>query len=422
MFVGSLRRKAIGLKLIFTWQRISQKIMITEFSIENYKSIENLSINLGRVNVFIGENGCGKSNILEALVLTLAATQNKLDNEFLTSRGVRVTNPELMRSAFELKKNISPIKFDFTINEINKFEYLLTNDNNPYSKWGIKEVSMYNKNYGEKLSNVIDEMIQERRSLIISLNEDNELPSSDEIQSYTTTKNFILRELFLNKTFNDFLIYSPENTSLRTFEKEGQIEPLGINGEGLFKLLKYFASQPQIGGIVEVKKYLKLFEWFEDFKIPDKLYEGESFLQIKDRFLDVKIEYFDQRSSNEGFLFVLFYFSLLISDLTPNFFAIDNIEASLNPKLCTKLIINISELAKKYNKQIILTTHSPSVLDGLNLNDPEQKLFLVYRNKLGRTKIKQIEKPTPIEGQEPIKLSEAFLRGYIGGLPKNFSL
>jgi len=56
------------------------------------------------------------------------------------------------------------------------------------------------------------------------------------------------------------------------------------------------------------------------------------------------------------------------------------------------------------------------------LNDPEQKLFLVYRNKLGHTAINQIEKPKPIENQEPIKLSEAFLRGYIGGLPKNFSI
>ena len=43
--------------------------MFTEVQIENYKSIQSLKINLGRVNVFIGENGCGKSNILEELEL-----------------------------------------------------------------------------------------------------------------------------------------------------------------------------------------------------------------------------------------------------------------------------------------------------------------------------------------------------------------
>ena len=43
--------------------------MFTEVQIENYKSIQSLKIGLGRVNVFIGENGCGKSNILEAIAL-----------------------------------------------------------------------------------------------------------------------------------------------------------------------------------------------------------------------------------------------------------------------------------------------------------------------------------------------------------------
>ena len=39
--------------------------MISEISIKNFKSIEDLSLPLGRVTVLIGENGSGKSNILE---------------------------------------------------------------------------------------------------------------------------------------------------------------------------------------------------------------------------------------------------------------------------------------------------------------------------------------------------------------------
>ena len=35
--------------------------------IENFKSIDRLELELGRVNLIIGENGCGKTNILEAL-------------------------------------------------------------------------------------------------------------------------------------------------------------------------------------------------------------------------------------------------------------------------------------------------------------------------------------------------------------------
>ena len=40
------------------------------------------------------------NHILEAIALASAAAQNKLDNEFLISRGIRVTETRFMRSAF----------------------------------------------------------------------------------------------------------------------------------------------------------------------------------------------------------------------------------------------------------------------------------------------------------------------------------
>ncbi|XZN90257.1 MAG: AAA family ATPase [Microcoleus sp.] len=222
--------------------------------------------------------------------------------------------------------------------------------------------------------------------------------------------------IYLNK----FIIYSPENQALRTFEKEGQIQPLGINGEGLFKLLKVLNSDENQEPLNEIKKKLKLIDWFQDFEASPNSSNIQNSLQIKDRYLDPDLAYFDQRSSNEGFLFLLFYLALFISDITPKFFAIDNIDASLNPRLCRRLIQELVELAKKHDKQVIFTTHNPAVLDGLDLDDDEQRLFVISRNQLGHTKARRILKPEPLERQEPVKLSEAFLRGYIGGLPKNF--
>src|SRR5882724_857921 len=75
--------------------------MIRTVNIENYKSIPSLRLDLGRLTVLIGANGSGKSNLLEAIALASAAAQNKLDNEFLISRGIRVAETRFMRSAFE---------------------------------------------------------------------------------------------------------------------------------------------------------------------------------------------------------------------------------------------------------------------------------------------------------------------------------
>lgn len=216
-----------------------------------------------------------------------------------------------------------------------------------------------------------------------------------------------------------FLIYSPEYHCLRNFKEEGQIQPLGINGEGLFKLLQVLSLEKNQAQLNEIKEKLKLMGWFKDFQVPNNLFFGERAIQIEDRYLAQEI-IFDQRSTNEGFLFLLFYFCLFISEETPSFFAIDNIDASLNPKLCRRLIKELVNLAKQHDKQVILTTHNPAILDGLNLGDDEQRLLVVSRNRSGYTKAKRFLKPETPEGEEPVTLSEAFLRGYLGGLPKSF--
>ena len=379
--------------------------MLKEVRIENYKSIQKLKLELGRVTVLIGENGCGKSNILEAIALASAAADDKLDNEFLGSRGIRVTEPQFMRSAFEKENSTKDIGMELSGNNA-EIKFVLQNNNQPYSKWTKRE-----NNYYKTSENPVDleRAFREPRNSLLDYNIF--LSNQHQHHVYTITKFKI--------PIQEFIIYSPENQALRTFEKEGQIQPLGINGEGLFKLLKVLNSDNQ-EQLNEIKKKLQLIDWFQDFEASPNLSSIQNSLQIKDRYLDPDLAYFDQKSSNEGFLFLLFYFALFISDLTPKFFAIDNIDASLNPRLCRRLMQELVELATKHDKQVIFTTHNPAILDGLDLDDDEQRLFVISRNQLGYTKARRILTPKPLEGQEPVKLSEAFLRGYIGGLPKNF--
>jgi predicted ATPase len=376
--------------------------MIKEIRIKNYKSINKLKLELGRVTVLIGENGCGKSNILEAIALGSAAASDKLDNEFLVSRGIRVTDSQLMRSAFEHEQLNRDIMVSF-INK-NEFTFNLSHDNQPYSIW--KHSIDYSKTH---FSGYINSFLKV-----------NNLYQEINIREISVDMLKLLSRNFIQTNINDiinFLIFSPENKTLRIFEEEGQIQPLGINGEGLLKFLQFLnESQPQ--KIEQIKKHLKLIDWFADFEIPKS--QEERKINLKDRYLAESLDYFTQKSSNEGFLFLLFYFALFISEITPQFFAIDNIDNSLNPRLCRRLIQELVKLAKENDKQVILTTHNPAVLDGLNLDDEEQRLYVISRNQLGYTKANRVTSPKPLEGQQPVRLSEAFLRGYIGGLPKNF--
>lgn len=192
-----------------------------------------------------------------------------------------------------------------------------------------------------------------------------------------------------------------------------QILPLGINGEGLFKLLSVLSEDPDQQAMDSIRRGLKLFGWFEDLEIAKGGMPGASGLRVRDRFVDAASRVLDQKSVNEGFLFLLFYGALFASKLTPHFFAIDNVDASLNPKLCQGMVTYLTQLARENEKQVIMTTHNPAILDGLNLDDDAQRLFVVSRGMAGETRVRRIEKPRTAEGAPPFRLSEAFLRGAV---------
>jgi predicted ATPase len=242
-------------------------------------------------------------------------------------------------------------------------------------------------------------------------NEDNSKVVAENFSTTLKTKSNLL---FSDPIIQKYKIYAPENTFLRRFEDEEAGDPLGIKGEGLFRLLRYFQTHEDKKYINAIKEALNALDWFEDFKIPDGLASGERKLSIIDRFLDPEVS-ISQNSANEGFLFILFYISLFVSEDTPSFFAIDNLDASFNPKLCKHITQILIDTAKKTQKQALFTTHNPFILDGLDLTDDEQRLFVVYRNQKGYTIAKRVE-----PNERSIPLSEQWMKGFLGGLPKNF--
>ena len=83
------------------------------------------------------------------------------------------------------------------------------------------------------------------------------------------------------------------------------------------------------------------------------------------------------------------------------------------------LIAELVNLSKDRGKQVLITTHNPAVLDGLNLLDDEQRLFEVYRNDDGHTKTRRIKFRDDLS-DKPDKLSEMWTNGLLGAIPRNF--
>ena len=403
--------------------------MIKSIQLKNFKSVVDLSLDLGTFNVLIGENGCGKSNILEAIAFGAAASNDKLDYEYFGNRGIRATNSEFMYSAFTSSKKKKAIAINITTEE-RFYPYDLVNDPTNPKKWinknkeaALKEIdrifkAIYIEDDEEKRAKVLSE-IKEGKDAIFTISEflkpyRNE---SDFKEFFAKLYPTILENAFSTPEISNYMIYSPEQSHLRKTEETAPIYPIGNKGEGLFQYLKELAfDKKNIKTLNDIKHNLILLDWYEDFDLPENLMKNEFSLKIKDKYLYENLQYFDQRSTNEGFLFLLFYSTLFISKTTPTFFAIDNIDASFNPKLCMQLTKNLTALTKKHKKQVIVTTQNPAILDGLNLKDDNQRLFVVRRNDEGYTKAKRIE----FKSNRKMKLSEIWTNGFIGGLPENF--
>lgn len=396
--------------------------MIKSISINNFKSIVDLKLPLGQFNVLIGENGCGKSNILESIAFSTAALSNKLEREYFANRGIRYADSTSILSAFSDSKRIN-IEIDFD-HIVKKFS-LYFDSNDKSGIWKIEEdKERYLQTFKEYIGydfdsykNLIDQYVNSLKLI----KKDMSHSAKDEI---TKKLNQIILEIEKNneiinkgakvsKEISDhlsFLIFSIEESVLRKFDAENAIHPLGRNGEGLFAYLKEISQKENgVNLIKEIKENLSVLDWFDDLEIPNEQLSNEFSLKIKDRYVEDTIRYFDQRSTNEGFLYLLFYLTLFISSETPAFFAIDNIESSFNPKLCREITKRLISLAKEHNKQVIVTTHSPAVLDGLNIANDDERLFVVRRNIDGYTKINRIEYKESLN----MPLSEAWMKGYI---------
>lgn len=410
--------------------------MISEIQIENFKSIAKLSIKPGSVTVLIGENGSGKSNILEAIAFAAAASADKLDDEFLFNRGIRVTEKTWMTSAF-VKPKLAPkqkvprqVPIAIRVEGSDAERPLEMKISKSHSRttgaesWSVGfavdaleiEQEINSEGFLEELESYKQRLAANLPANIVETVSRRLLAQMKAAQR----KRKMAPELAAALRLRDFLIYAPENSVLRNFETEGAIKPLGTKGEGLLKLLLTTATTRNGKFASEIKSHLGLLGWFGDLQLPTEEDEIKGRVRIQDRWLSADGLVFDQRSANEGFLYLLFYFILFLSKQTPAFFAIDNIDNSLNPKLCAELMRQIAVLAEKSGKQVICTTHNPAVLDGLNLNDDQQRLYVVRRNTEGHTVVNRVNAPRPRPDGSPVRLSNAFMSGMLGGLPEHF--
>ena len=390
---------------------------LKKISIGNFKSLYQVSFEPGKVNVFIGANGSGKSTILEAIGLLSAAMTDRVDASSLQRKGVRLSASSLYKSNFKtIDKTKLTLDFSLEWEEKEKsdvFRYdvhLTTPKDTDYWKYH-SEVFFQKKKKKWGRSNASQKQSNNYIGFFL-IDENQELAEGRKIA----------------QSFRNYGIFQPNTMTLRgTIPDPNQMTPIGLNGgrlaEALQDLMKEIEDQLFLGKL-PMDDVLELIDWASTISVdvPKKkninpnIPTTRQIIEFSDRFMKDSAR-FTGYDASEGALYVLFMLCLAMHPQSPAIFAVDSFDHALNPRLAKKMIQVFCEQVIENNKHVFLTTHNPLVLDGLDLSNEDVRLFAVDRDKYGYARIKRIKVSRELidEGQP---LSRLWINGRIGGVPE----
>lgn len=397
--------------------------MLSRIRAKHFKSFVSLDVELGRLNLFIGANGSGKSNLLEALGVLSAAAFGRVDDETLLRRGVRPGVPRLYKTAFPLPPDQQSPHIQFGATTVSGASYDVTLWNpldNPSPAWRFKT---------ENLRLSTSEVVVTRTTTsagkhnqeqgLAALHTVNLLPADE--------------ALTLLNQLRNYSIYCPNTPTLRGLVQDLQArEPVGLAGgrlpEAISELRDVAKKSTEMASLLD--EVLAMIDWARAFsaepstKVPLSPSAARSRLVIQ--FIDRHMTKTKSRNrltgydASEGALYILFCAVLALHPRAPECLALDNVDQALNPRLATLLMRAMAAWTKKTRpRQWVMTAHNPAILDGLPLQDPDVRLFAVERSSKGHTTIARID----IEGAMRKRpnaewtLSRMWMNGLLGAVP-----
>ena len=394
---------------------VSQSIKIKGITIRNFKSLFDVSFETGNVNVFIGANGSGKTSVLEAIGVLSAAMTDRVNNNSLQRKGVRLSTSSLYKS-----------KFADIVKESPTVEFLL--------KWG-KDSHEYQYNthltapVGDDSWKYHTESVSRDGIIVFGRSNRSKSHMNNKVGYYSLSDRLASEEyLAAGRYVADYGLFQPDTLTLRgNVPDPTQITPIGLNGgrlaEAVGDLFRTVDDELMFGSMY-MDEVLELMEWASEFHVgkPKKsnLNPGvpstNQIIEFRDRFLKDSA-LFTGYDASEGALYVLFMLCLAMHPSTPMMFGIDSFDHAMNPRLAKRLTQVFDKIVIENGRTVFMTTHNPLVLDGLDLTDDRIRLFATERDDLGHVTVNRI-----LVSEDLIKtgqpLSRLWINGYLGGVPE----
>lgn len=394
---------------------------LASVTVKDFKSLKDVNVDLGQVNVFVGANGAGKSCLLEAIGILGACAAGAVDDQALLRRGVRPGVPELYKSSFEDGAIASKITLRGQSSGGADYRAYITNPSkNPGPYWVFGNESL--EFAGQKIASRGPRGKASALGLSVPLENNRSVTTLVRASQETDARvRHFLSEL------DGFAIFAPVTPVLRGITQDTAPRiPVGLYGGQLAEAAGLLASQKQ--GKNAIDQALTLIDWaakvsagepsrkFLSPSVPTSRYVVE----FRDRFMAKGRDVLSGYDASEGALYILFMLVLATHGQSPGIFAVDNFDQALNPRTARALTRMFTMDVLREGRQVLLTTHNPLVLDGLDLGDDRVRLFAVSRNRSGHTRVRRV----PVKDFAALKekhgefaVSRLWIDGLLGGMP-----
>lgn len=333
--------------------------MIKRISVQNFKSLADFSIDLVKFNCLIGMNGSGKTTILQ-LVDFIAQLMEGRVQEWLT---LREWNVQELASKLRTESNIK-IRVDFEgDNKISWFatfnRQTLSCSHESFHVNGIEKVRVQSRKY--RIGGQLDKDISFKyQGSILSQLLDSRLPP--EVLAF---KNAL-------RNIRSLELLAPNLMRKRARTTDHDI---GSGGEKLSAFLYGIHGEARTNLITLMQGF---YPNLIDFEISSQR-SGWKKLTFIERFGEQEFAT-EARHINDGLLRVLAIMAQANSDRS--LILLDEVENGINPEITEKLV----DALVRAPLQILVTTHSPMILNYLEDDVAKSSVQFIYKSPVGETK------------------------------------
>ena len=332
--------------------------IINEIHIENYKSFKQIKINLGKLNIIVGENDSGKSNFIDVFhfisdFFKLGYNAIKMREGFKTIVFNHDINSSIIfeikgligKKVFRYYLKLSSTKVDYLI-DIESFKFKSKNA----KKW--KTILNY-KLYGEKKY----------------ISEDSNWTT------YNFTKNIKRESNLVEMTKKDEnpltwkFIEAIKNLNIFQFSSNPLKEPIKLERELLIR--NDGKNLPNVAQVTYNEFSEKYAEFFDVFKSLYPQYEKLTLIITSDRRIYFKlidknkIEH-EMWLLSEGLVKIMCILFFIYAPKNYDIICIEEVENHIHPRLMNDLFEYLELISDE--TQLFITSHSPHFLNVININ------------------------------------------------------